>query len=181
MKKLLSLFVFTFALSSSAFCGVVTWGAGNVNASFNNGTAYLVSVKDSSITTEAIASYIQASGLGYDGDAFAQQGGSATIGDLGGVYGVTDVGGGTVGLEANDWRYFVIVISEDGASFALSGFDTPILADDDAPYSPIFGEDGESEWTTGAIAGTDPSVPEPTALALLALGVAGLALKRRVA
>ena len=40
---------------------------------------------------------------------------------------------------------------------------------------------GSAIWTEPEPEDPDPSVPEPTALALLALGVAGVALRRRVA
>ena len=178
MKKLMMLLL--CGMASSAFCGVVTWGAAGFSADFSSGTAYLIGTSDASATVSAIADYLKTAGLTYTGANYAQQGNaSSNITIEEGIYGVDNVNGGDITTADNAKKFFVIVLSGDQTQFALSELISPTLKNNNEPWFPLFGENGESDWTTGTVG--VPEVPEPTALALLALGVAGLALKRRAA
>ena len=80
----------------------------------------------------------------------------------------------------------IVLVKEDGeAMYAYYGNaeGTILVArDDNAAGSTIYDFTEDSNWTIlGGDEPVDPGVPEPTALALLALGVAGVTLRRRVA
>lgn len=89
--------------------------------------------------------------------------------------------------DADAGTYFAIIFSAD-QKYALASnakeflaFDPQTPASADQTFAGTDFAGFATDWTevAGTGGGSDSGVPEPTALALLALGVAGLALRRR--
>lgn len=99
----------------------------------------------------------------YDGAAYIDyQGGSALSTDY------------TIGTS-----FYIVIMDESGKYFMMSSAkEGTLYGDQDPGQTTLWNEREFAALTNG---GWETIVPEPTALALLALGVAGLALKRRVA
>ena len=190
MKQKIIAAVFGLFIANIAFAAQFNWNAGYFTSDFSNGKSYVLHVASGTTSAEAIASYILNNGLTYTGtDVDIDQIGSANVLEDGGYYFAS--GSGEFETAGTYNNIFLLTLSADQTKFVISDF-VSITVNNDKPVTLPDGnwtawEDEPLAWATetGTVGSSEPSdsddgkVPEPTALALLALGVAGLALRRR--
>ena len=176
MKKVFAA-LFAFLLIVGVLpAAAITWTAAQWGESLS-GQVYLLQATGTAPETSVIADYLKTNGVSYAGDGFVSYG-NTTITNASNI-GTTTLSdaqspSGSLG------NFFTLIITDDGR-FYLSSYEE--LTDLSGPSGEMYNIDFNllvgTSWTSGTL-GTG-EVPEPTALALLALGVAGLALRRRAA
>ena len=139
--------------------------------------------------------------IGQDGKLYLYQNGAgkgANGGVIGSQLGATTNAVLAANGEASTTAYLVLAIDRTGETATVTLYasdasgtygealikanNVTITGDLDTVYAVDYcGPSGGSLWGTGESVKVYANLPEPTALALLALGVAGVALRRRVA
>lgn len=164
-------------LSCMATAAQIQWGAFYIPEQFDGGTAYLIQT-DSTVTADQIASYVKLNGFVLPENGVTNWLSATVTGTPigeGTIYNV-NTASGDIGSLPGENHWWTIVIAENKLDFALSGdTETTVSAAGDAVSANFNIFNTSNYWQVDTI-----FVPEPTALALLALGVAGVALRRRV-
>lgn len=188
--KLRSIFAICsfFFMVAFAQAALVDWRMYSEDSSFDstwsgaNIYTYLVKGSSSSVVDTFMANWYTS----YAADNSSVFGGKFSGTYLADKHIPTDVG---AGFTSGQGYLVAILVKDDAGVYAWSDYwatlrgDTDPLQTDKMPHfdengymdNPNIVGDAGSSWT----AFTPSEVPEPTVLALLALGVAGLALRRR--
>lgn len=179
MKKLIA-FVFS-TVAYGLFAAQLQWAAYGIGSNFTTGTAYIIQAATTPSVTQ-IATTLSAGIPSAIPSGYTTFGNAAVTSASGNQYvlptSVTTTGTLTTG------NYFVVVLNDTNDKFAISAVEAGSTGDGGSSLTINFDITANlAYWTEGVISSTPvtPEVPEPTVLALLALGVAGLALKRKVA
>lgn len=178
--KRIAIFVLTALIGGLVSAGQFTWTAANLDSRFSTGTGYLLEVPTASAPTiQEIKDYLLTNGVTAPAETNVTLVGSGTVIDDYGQWSIVNATQMTSGSIAGN-SYFVLVFDETQSAFVISqiveGNPGP-LGEQVEIFGDYYSDDPATYWG-------DPIsleiIPEPTVLALLALGVAGVALRRKM-